>query len=331
MSPGRFYVFLCLFAAFCLIAATAPASLAVAQGGLAGDLISTINALRASQGLAPYTVDAQLMAMAQQHSSYQASIRTSTHLHSNGLNPPKLGIVENVAGGTVGGLTAQIIVYEIWADPVHMKTMTGYPTGTMGVGVADDGEFDYVTLEVRPAGASTGSSGSSGATNNPTPFTPIPVVPLATMTPRPDGNIFHEVGYGQTLWAIALAYGVTVDQLRAWNNLPADSNEIYAGQMLLVRPASLAPPTPVATETAVATALEVALAAATRESPTAAQVIAAKTTVTSTATPERSEKSIPASQDEAGGRAWLPLIAVVSLLAGGVLLFLFVRRKPGNS
>jgi hypothetical protein len=48
------------------------------------------------------------------------------------------------------------------------------------------------------------------------------------------------VGYGQTLWAIALAYGIRIDQIRAWNNIATDSNDIYAGQKLLVRPANLA-------------------------------------------------------------------------------------------
>jgi hypothetical protein len=70
------------------------------------------------------------------------------------------------------------------------------------------------------------------------------------MTPMPDGTIVHVVGYGQTLWAIAMAYGITVDQIRAWNNIPPDSNEIYAGQRLLVLPASLVTPHPPAqTET----------------------------------------------------------------------------------
>jgi murein DD-endopeptidase MepM/ murein hydrolase activator NlpD len=78
------------------------------------------------------------------------------------------------------------------------------------------------------------------------PSTPIPLVPLATVTPRPDGSIFHVVGYGQTLWAIALAYGIKIDQIRAWNNLAAGSTSIYAGERLLVHLAGSVTPTPVA-------------------------------------------------------------------------------------
>lgn len=42
----------------------------------------------------------------------------------------------------------------------------------------------------------------------------------------------HTVSTGETLYAISRRYGVTVDQLRNWNNLP--SNEISVGQSLVV-------------------------------------------------------------------------------------------------
>jgi uncharacterized protein YkwD len=196
-------------------------------------MIVVINGLRASYGLAPYAVDPLLMEMAQQHSLYQASIHHSTHQHSDGRDPPELGVVENVAGGTFGYVTPSDVVYEIWADPGHLHTMIGFPDGVMGVGVADDGETVYYTLEVRSSSQASNASQTSGTVQS--NLTPIPLVPLVTVTPFPDGSMFHTVGYGQSLWSLAVAYGVTTDQLRAWNNIPANSNEIYAGQKLLVR------------------------------------------------------------------------------------------------
>jgi uncharacterized protein YkwD len=112
--------------------------------------MSTVNELRRSQGLRPYSIDPGITAYAQEHSEYQAQTDTSTHLHSDGLVSLAHGYVENVAGGDVGYLTAEAIVYEIWNDPVHMKTMVGYESGAAGVGVASNDTTTFVTLNVRP-------------------------------------------------------------------------------------------------------------------------------------------------------------------------------------
>jgi len=211
-------------------------------------LLDTVNALRASRGLPPYIADAGIMAYAQEHSEYQARIHKSTHEHSDGTIPPDLGLVENVAGGDIGWISPEIAVYEIWQDPGHMKTMIGFSSGTVGVGVANDGQTEYYTLDVRPGGkaAPTGTGistpGSQAETEAP------PVVSLVTVTPRSNGCTIHVVGYGQTLWAIALAYGVKVDDIRALNGIPTDSTTIYEGQILVIRcvtvtPSSLPSPT----------------------------------------------------------------------------------------
>lgn len=226
---------------FCLLATT---SLPAHAQDERSALIAEINGLRASYGLAPYSVDPSLMAMAQEHSEYQASIHRSTHEHSDGRGPMELGVVENVAGGTVGYVTAWNVVYDIWVDPGHLYTMTGYASGLMGVGVASDSETTYFTLEVIPTGVRLASPPVPGQTYVPVTQPPPPkATPLVTATPLSDGSIYHVVGYGQTLWSIATAYGVHVEQLRAWNNIAENDNAIYAGQRLLVRPANLAPPT----------------------------------------------------------------------------------------
>lgn len=58
------------------------------------------------------------------------------------------------------------------------------------------------------------------------------IIPVARATARPDGDVIHEVKNGQSLWAIAIEYGVTIEQIRRLNNLA--SIDIYAGQKLVV-------------------------------------------------------------------------------------------------
>jgi LysM repeat protein len=67
-------------------------------------------------------------------------------------------------------------------------------------------------------------------------------VPLLTVTPRNDRWIIHTVGYGQSLWAVAIAYGVKMDQIRDWNSMESDSTNVYAGQKLyIIAPAQIWP------------------------------------------------------------------------------------------
>jgi LysM repeat protein len=67
------------------------------------------------------------------------------------------------------------------------------------------------------------------------------IVPIVTSTPDADGLVYHEVQYGQTLWAIAIVYGVKIDEIRALNNL-GPTTDIFQGDRLLVK--KDAPPVP---------------------------------------------------------------------------------------
>ncbi len=231
------------------------------------DLVDTVNALRASYGLVPYQIDANLMTYAQEHAEYQAAIQHSTHEHGDGTGPWDYGYAENVAGGTDEYVTVAIVVYEIWADWGHRHTMIGYVTGDIGAGMAlsADGNV-YYTIDVRP-GAPVATTEPGG---NPTPgvdSTPglvstspgyIPTfVPLLTNTPDANSAIIHVVSSGETLWSIAVSYGVKIDAIRLLNGIPEGDTFLYVGQRLLIRPAGT--PGPVSSEgtpTVQATGLE---------------------------------------------------------------------------
>lgn len=230
------------------------------------DIIALVNALRAQYGLEPYQIDGDVMAFAQAHSEYQASIHLATHQHSDGTVSQAHGMRENIATGTLGFMTPEFAVYTVWSDAIHMDPMVGYSSGYVGAGVASDGTEVYYTLNVRPGSGKIGSGGSgSSKRGTGTPVAVIPLVPLVTVTPRMDGWNVHTVGYGQTLWAIANAYSVPADMIRAWNSMEAGSNEIYAGQKLIIR----APTGTVATLQFQATAAAAVTATNTVVNPTA--------------------------------------------------------------
>jgi LysM repeat protein len=223
-----------------------PISPALAQDFSADDIIAAVNNLRASGSLAPYQVDSGLMDYAQQHSEYQASINTSTHQHSDGTLPWAKGLIENVAEGDKGFLTVNDIISAIWADAVHMKTMVGYTSGYIGVGVASNDTTTFVTLDLQPGSAAPAvdaPQSASLAASTQTTSTPAPFVPIITNTPLSDGSIVHVVASGETLWEIAISYGVKVNDIRALNGLSEGSNSIYVGQKLKIRPAVTATPT----------------------------------------------------------------------------------------
>ncbi len=243
MKTKLLIVFLVLLAAW-LISPLA----AQAQSETPYDLVNEVNVLRALNGLEPYQIDPQIMAYAQQHSEYQAATMTSTHRHSDGSLSLDVGLIENVAGGDYGFVTVAIVVYEIWVDYGHRKTMTGYATGSMGAGMAvsDDGTTIYYTLNVRPGAANP-------ATVVPPAGTVPPLVSWQTSAPGEDGSIIHVVSYGETLWSIAITYGVTIDEIRRLNGLADDSTVIYVGQKLMIRPAYTLTPSPAGETSAVFT------------------------------------------------------------------------------
>lgn len=295
--------------------------LAAAQSISAAGLIAEINALRASQGLAPYRVDSGLMATAQEHSEYQARIGQGTHTHSGGQNPAGLGLQENIANGSAQMMTSSLVVYQIWADAIHMHTMTAFTGGALGVGVAANGDTVYVTLDVRPEGAAAAAGNTGTLVGNPgntakvAEVTPNALAALVTNTPRPDGTIIHQVGYGESLWSIAIAYGVTINEIRALNGLAAGSTDIYAGQRLIISKGNPVTPavesSPTAEYTAAPSATRTPRPSATpRPTRTAAQAVPS---LTSPAAPTAAHTAAP-------GRSIAPLLTARNLLAAAVFL-----------
>lgn len=92
---------------------------------------------------------------------------------------------------------------------------------------------------------SVGGGGGTAPGNTPVPgATAVPVVPtpafanfVSPQPAAPDGSITHTVQPGDTLDAIAVAYGVTRDQILQLNNL-ASPRFLQVGQQLVIRRAT---------------------------------------------------------------------------------------------
>ncbi len=239
---------------------------AVVQGD-AYQVIALVNQVRASYGLPALQANSALMAAAQGHSDYQASIGTVTHSGKGGSTPLQRAIAAGYGGGAKvyvseniysGNKASPSQAVNWWTgDGIHLQTMINPNATDAGAGVAQNGNTVFYTLLVGYVAGSPGSGSikppSSGGTKAPTA---PPFIPIVTSTPNADGSVVHVVQAGQALWNIAAIYKVPLAELLALNGL-TENSFIYPGDKILVRKAEATPtaelidsPTPTLTMTA---------------------------------------------------------------------------------
>ncbi|MFO7741587.1 MAG: LysM peptidoglycan-binding domain-containing protein, partial [Anaerolineae bacterium] len=101
-----------------------------------------------------------------------------------------------------------------------------------------DAYWDDASLVTTAPGIPPTSTPPPESTPLPEPDTPTPgpsPTPLPTATPRPDGATVHVVESGETLYGIALRYGVSADQIRELNPGSIGPNDlIQTGQELVI-------------------------------------------------------------------------------------------------
>jgi LysM repeat protein len=120
----------------------------------------------------------------------------------------------------------------------------------------NDGYADHMVLKVV----------SQGTPAQPTPVpppptsavqpTPVPVAPQVTSTPRGDGSVVHTVVAGDTMFGLAIQYGVDLDELRRLNAgtvvndfLSIGQEVVISGTPLAASPTATPPPPPQQPET----------------------------------------------------------------------------------
>lgn len=350
MKP-RIQILCALLIAGCLLG---PSQKAEAGGGSGGyELVDAVNNYRATRGLYALNAESHVMAAAQAHAEWIVATGQGGHTGAGGSDET----IRVMWAGYGGGATihcdeawaetdsVESAVYNAWSDWTHQGVMLDYWGNgytDAGGGVADDGNGMYVYVfdicvirgkesKKAPTMVNTPADDSSGSfAVAPTLDTSQFIMSVKVAAPAADGSITHVVDYGQTLVQIALAYGVTVSDIRELNYMAEDDVTIYPEQKLLIRkkghynetavPGTTGTPgtevTPV--ETASTPMLAASFTPRVRPTRTALPVMALP-----------SPTSTPTPVESSGGATQSVGIAMIVLCAIGLAAFLLFGVKKG--
>ena len=210
------------------------------------ELILAMNTLRVSYGLPALIEDPIVNAVAQSTAATMAANNMSWHI---GNVRGRIAAAGYGGGGTVwatenfavssGGMGIDEIM-AAWADPDHMRPAVEPAYCHVGAGAAQspDGRIYYILQAAYVSGQECGSSSPSSPGGVPQPgAVPNPVsqliIPVKIATPDAEGKIFHEVQAGQSFWAIAISYQITIRDIEVWNNISRDT-PLKTGQRLFI-------------------------------------------------------------------------------------------------
>jgi LysM repeat protein/uncharacterized protein YkwD len=240
------------------LAGQPPAGSAQSAEVTAFDLIIAMNTLRVSYGNSPLVEDPIINAVAQSTAEIMAASEMSWHIgdvrgrlaaagYGGGAN---VWATENFA---MGNHSIDEIML-VWSDESHMLPAVNPAYCNVGAGVArsPNGFTYYVLQAAYVAGKSCGDYTSPGGGAPPPPGGGASgvsqlIVPVKIAEPDADGRVFHVVEAGQSFWAIAVTYKITIKDLEIWNNLSRDS-KLQIGQRLFIPGSNtegFATPTPV--------------------------------------------------------------------------------------
>lgn len=222
-----------------------------AGGVTAFDLIIAMNTLRASYGLPLLIEDPIINAVAQATAEIMAANNMSWHIgdvrgriqaagYGGGA---QVWATENFAVGTTFGLDEIMLA---WSDASHMIPAVNPAYCHVGAGVAKSNNgMTYYVLQAAYTSAKacgeykpvTGGDNPQpgGSMNQPGGVTGVSqiIIPVQIATPDAEGMVYHEVKAGQSFWAIAVAYKITINDLEQWNNISRTS-KLQIGQVLFI-------------------------------------------------------------------------------------------------
>jgi len=187
-------------------------------------------------------------------------------------------------------------------DSQYFRALYAEDLEDVGAGVASSNGLTYFVLDVGsalddPAYWYTATPTSDGV--------------VFTSTPLEDGKIYHVVQSKEYLWNVALAYNVSVDELKKLNRLSND--DVYEGQRLLIyqpTPGPTLSPTPGVTPTA------------TFGIPTSTATSPITPTITSTFTPQPA----PPASSQSGGIVFAAIV-LIALVGAGIGVWLGSKKE----
>ncbi len=248
------------------------------------EIITAVNNLRLSKGLNALTTHPVLMQVAaEQASALAASEGAVGHERPCGMTLgqdllrrgyPLLGdlSMDGYRSENWGVASTAEDAISMWlGDDEHTNTMLSSNRTDIGAAVAVSDQI-YVVLET----AMSTSSGQmqydaypilTGIPQTQTAcygmstqaaiygLSPQAMMPVLRNTALPNGDVIHEVKYGQTLWTLAIQYGTTIAEIKRLNRL--NSDVISPGMKLLIKIGATQPapdprtpsPSPVPTRT----------------------------------------------------------------------------------
>lgn len=306
------------------------------QAPTPSQVIEAINNLRISHGIAPLGVHSVLMQVGQMQADGIAG-GMSGHWRPNGLTLGQWLI--SLRYPLSGDLSLDGYRSENWGfaqnaegavamwlgDDEHANTMLSLDRSDIGVGIAfSEGDEAYVIVVETALQTRSGQQQSEAAvilTGIPQTqiayaemstqaakngLLPQGMAPVVLVTALADGNVYHDVQYGQTLWSIAISYGTTIKQIQQLNGL-ADTTVQIDQHLLVVQHA---------TQPAPSSAPQI-LVLPTQSSSTP--------TVTPTATPTLESTPEVSARDRQNNMYGVIGIGVAALFLGG--LFTVMTRK----
>ena len=225
------------------------------------DLVAAVNAYRAANGYYAIGTNSLVMSAAQTHADWIVQTGQGGHIGAGGSDETVRVSWTGYGGGAeikcdenwAMSSSVSDAVYSAWSDWTHQEVMLNswgnrYTDIGGGVAKSSNGLYVFVLDVCLVVGQSSGGSvpENSGSDNPAEPYiaptvdTSNYIYGVTVATPQADGSIVHTVRYGQSLIAIANAYGITVEQLRELNGMAADDNTIWTDQELIIAPAGSA-------------------------------------------------------------------------------------------
>jgi hypothetical protein len=185
-------------------------------------MIEAVNNLRVSYGLAPLATHPILMQSAQSQADYMAATGNVTHARPGGITYTQqlLSLGFPLSGDlSLGGFRAENILYSNgyldwngvppgWQDDAHMNTMLSQNFTHIGAGISQSGGAYYYAVDTAASTSNgqmqstapqilEGVSGTSGEAAGVSQY----MVPITVSNADANGNVYHQVQYGQTLWS----------------------------------------------------------------------------------------------------------------------------------